>query len=409
MNDLEKFAPPEQLETITRIYDWHKKTGDAEERRTYLGGSILGTECERELWYAFRWCSFPDFSGRSYRLFETGDAEEPRLVRDLRAIGVEVYDVDPDTDEQFGVSAIGGHVKGHLDGIALGILEAPKTWHVLEFKTHGEKSYKELEKKGVKESKPVHYAQMMLYMGLMKLTRALYLAKNKNTEEIYGERIRFDADEFARLKAKAKRIVEASHPPERISNRQDSFACRFCDANELCWNTNTEKAVALSEVSCRSCCHATPETDESDKRNVNGRWTCNRHNRDLTKQDQMNACDDHLLLPDLIPFAAPVDAGNDFIEFQNNEDGAVWRHGKADGQWSTKELISGLGPLGEANPIEVEPEDIFDRYPPEDCREVWSGANDGKEIEAALLLHDMPQEIRNTILTLIKNASEQKF
>ena len=158
MTDLTQYIP-EQSKTVAAIFAHHKKTGDAEPVRGYLGASIIGHHCERYLWYCFRQCCKPDFSGRMYRLFETGDLEEPRFIRELRAIGCTVHDTD-ENGEQFEVSAFGGHFSGHMDGCALGIPEAPKTWHVLEFKTHNAKSFRGLVKKGVKESKPQHYAQI---------------------------------------------------------------------------------------------------------------------------------------------------------------------------------------------------------------------------------------------------------
>ena len=56
--------------------------------------------------------------------------------------------------------------------VALGLLEAPKTWHVVEFKTHSAKSFRELAAKGVAEAKPQHWAQMQVYMHLTGITRA---------------------------------------------------------------------------------------------------------------------------------------------------------------------------------------------------------------------------------------------
>ena len=49
--------------------------------------------------------------------------------------------------------------------------EAPKTWHVLEFKTHGVKSFADLTAKGVVLSKPQHAAQMQIYMHLTGIKR----------------------------------------------------------------------------------------------------------------------------------------------------------------------------------------------------------------------------------------------
>ncbi len=139
---------PQISATVKAIMDWHKQRGDSERPRLYLGASSIGAECDRQLWYNFRGCVKPEFSGRMYRLFETGDLEEARFVKELKAIGCTVHDVDPQTGQQFEVIALGGHFRGHMDGCALGIPEAPKTWHVLEFKTHNAKSFDEAEKRG---------------------------------------------------------------------------------------------------------------------------------------------------------------------------------------------------------------------------------------------------------------------
>ena len=146
---------PEALTpTLTAIYaDYEARQGDG--LRDHLGASIIGKSCARALWYDFRWVTPSRHSGRLLRLFETGQLEEDRLVRNLRATGATVLEVDPETGRQFRVEAHGGHFGGSLDGVAIGILEAPKTWHVLEFKTHGVKSFTELTAKGVVQAKPV--------------------------------------------------------------------------------------------------------------------------------------------------------------------------------------------------------------------------------------------------------------
>ena len=160
--------------------------------RPHLGASLIGKDCECALWFDFRWTTRRQHPGRLLRLFETGQLEEARLVRNLRSTGATVLEVDPETGRQIRVEAHGGHFGGSLDGIALGLLEAPKTWHVLEFKTHSAKSFKELVAKGVRESKPQHFAQMQIYLHLTGLTRAMYLAVCKDTDELHVERIEHD-------------------------------------------------------------------------------------------------------------------------------------------------------------------------------------------------------------------------
>jgi hypothetical protein len=101
-----------------------------------------------------------------------------------------------------------GHFGGSLDGVAKGLPEAPKTPAVLEFKTHNDKSFTDLVKNKVQASKPQHYDQMNIYMGLMELDRALYMAVNKNTDDLYTEWVHFVQDRFHQLMAKAEHLIE---------------------------------------------------------------------------------------------------------------------------------------------------------------------------------------------------------
>ena len=156
--------------TLTAIYGaYEHQQGDG--FRDHLGASLIGKSCARALWYDFRWATPARFEGRMLRLFETGQIEEARLVRNLRATGATVLEVDPATGKQFRVSAHGGHFGGSLDGAAIGLLEAPATWHVVEFKTHSSKSFADLTAKGVQASKPRHAAQMQIYMRPTGMTR----------------------------------------------------------------------------------------------------------------------------------------------------------------------------------------------------------------------------------------------
>lgn len=390
MGDLTPYLP-QHSPTVAAIYSHYKRAGDAEPVRGYLGASIIGHECERFLWYCFRQCCKSSFDGRMYRLFETGDLAEARFVENLRAIGCEVHDRDPNTGGQFAVEALGGHFSGHMDGCALGVPEAPKTWHVTEFKTHNAKSFAKLQKEGVKKTKPQHYAQMMVYMHLTGMTRALYLAVNKDTDELYSERVRYDKAEAEQLMARAERVIRATAPPERIASRPDYFVCNYCDAHDICWGTAAPApALPLPSISCRQCCHATPTMDG------HARWVCEKHGRALSEGDQARACAEHLILPGLLTFAEPVDygqhCGGECITFKGPGE-ATWLHGPGHGAYGTRELMSlpaslldngVIGAAKEAFGATVTgfcPDDILHRYPEADCRIVWKGRA-GRLVEA---------------------------
>ncbi len=104
-----------------------------------------------------------------------------------------VDDLDPATGEQWRIVFAGGHASGRTDGKVTGVPEAPKTMHVFEAKSMNDRAFKALLKAGcVREGKPEHFAQVQTYLHCQGLTRALYLGVNKNTDELYCERIEYE-------------------------------------------------------------------------------------------------------------------------------------------------------------------------------------------------------------------------
>lgn len=277
--------PPPRNPTVDSIYKAYEAASD-DGLRPHLGASLIGDDCERKLFYTLRWATVERHDGRLLRLFQTGHLAEDRFVADLRRIGCTVLEKDPETGKQWKVSAAGGHFGGSMDAVVLGVPEAPVAAHVGEFKTHSEKSFAELKKRGVKESKPLHWSQMQVYMNLGGLTRALYVAVNKNTDELYAERIKVDEDEGARLVAKAERVIRATEAPPRIAFSEDHFRCKYCPHHKVCWRGDAPSRH------CRSCVFAAP---------VEGGWHCNRHKRDLSVREQKAGCPDHRYLPTFIP------------------------------------------------------------------------------------------------------------
>ena len=292
---------------VRAIYAQYEAREAAQPARPYLGGSLIGKECTRALWYDFRWASKRDFPGRLLRLFDTGHHEEPRMVKDLRDIGATVYAFDPATGVQFGYTDINGHMRGHTDGAAKGIPGGNAQWHLLEFKTHSSKSFADLQRHGVEASKPQHFAQMQIYMGWAELEHALYMAKNKDTDDLYTERLPFDAGVFEALRVRAEAVIYATEPPLRLRDDPAYYVCKMCDHAAVCHGDR------VPQMTCRSCVHATPERDGD------ARWSCARHKVDLPPEQQATACASHLPLPVLVQYAVPIDAGEGWILFEHQD------------------------------------------------------------------------------------------
>ena len=284
--NLEKYMTPTTVQKIYEHYEAKRENG----HRPHLGGSQIGNHCARALWYQFRHASTESFEGRMLRLFETGDREEERIVANLRAIGVEVWEVDPETGKQINYTACGGHFGLSLDGIGIGFPESKKP-HTLEFKTMNDKSFAQTKAKGVKISKPVYWAQCQVGMHLAKIDRCFFFAVNKNNDEIYAERIKRDRAEGEMLISKASNIIFDEKPPSKISHDPSKFACRFCNYIPICHGGE------LPEVNDRTDAHSTPERD--------GTWS------------RKEGAGGHLFNPFMVPDDWEIiDAGDDFVEYQ---------------------------------------------------------------------------------------------
>lgn len=289
---------------VAEMYRWRERTTN-DDLRPHLGCSIIGHDCARYLWQTFRWIAKPKFDGRMLRLFNRGQREEPVIDEELIGIGAEVSS-GPAPGEQWRVSACGGHVGGSLDSVVRGLPGGSATqWELLEDKTHNAKSFKDLVAKGVKESKPQHWAQVLLYLKLTGMTRANYIAVNKDTDDLYHERVHADDDAAQTLLERAERVVFAAEPPLRLSDDPSWYGCKWCHFHASCHGD------AAPLPTCRSCVHATPDRD--------GTWQCERHGRTLTVGDQKLACADHRVIPVLLErWATQTDASADenWVQYQ---------------------------------------------------------------------------------------------
>lgn len=312
--------------TAHAIYEHYERSASSG-FRPHLGASLIGHHCSRYLWLSFRFAKRASFPGRILRLFDTGHREESRIVSDLRAIGCEVHEVDPQTGRQFMFSSLGGHFGGSMDAAVKGLPEAPNKWNVAEFKTHNQKSFDHLQKNGVEKSKPQHYAQMVVYMGLTGMDRAIYIAVNKNTDEIYTERIKYDNKAFESLLSRAEKIIFGEAPPERISEDPAWYQCRWCDFYDLCH----QDAAPLPN--CRTCVHSKPQ--------LSGGWTCERHSLKLSTADQENGCDSHRFKPVLLEqFAEPIDGSSEdnWAKYRHRETGNVFTNGAPPDGFTSAEI-----------------------------------------------------------------------
>ena len=265
------------------VFRYWAKRGREETMRGYLGISWLGNPCDRALWYGFRWATAPQFEGRMYRLFNRGHREEEIVVQELRGVGLTVMEIDPDTGQQFAVVECEGHMRGHADGVVHGKgLDA-----VLEIKTHNDRSFKEVLKRGVKATKPAHYVQMMVYARLLGLEQSLYYAVNKNTDDVYSEAFEVDTLFADAQVARGAAVIASDRPLAGISDTPTFHACKWCDHRKVCHEKHAPQPT------CRTCKHARPDPG--------GEWHCGHWGNAIPKEYQFKGCAEHTYIEGLLP------------------------------------------------------------------------------------------------------------
>lgn len=312
---------PEPEISIQSLIDAHHEN-IAEQPRSHMGASSLGHHCDRWLWFQFRWVVRSKFPGRILRLFRRGHNEEPTIISDLRAIGIDVRKVSAQHRVDFG-----SHVGGSLDAIIeRGVPGAPKAKHIAEFKTHSKKSFDALVKDGVEKSKPEHFVQMQVYMMGTKIDRALYVAVCKDDDRIHTERLHYDHSVASKAIDRGKRIALSDRMPEPISSDPSWYACKWCDGHDQCFGSKTTK-----QVSCRTCAHSTALPDTT--------WHCARWDSLIEFEYQLAGCDSHVLHHDIVPWKRKDSSVEWVAAYEIN--GRTLNNGAPDENvYSSKELLA---------------------------------------------------------------------
>lgn len=313
-------ALPDAEYSIANLIDKHHES-QIEKPRPHMGCSLLGHPCDRYLWLSFRFAVQEKFPGRMLRLFRRGHMEEATIVQDLQAIGMVITDYG---DEQSRVD-FGKHVSGSIDGIIQSGVPHSKKPHILECKTHSQKSFDLLKKEGVANAKPRHAVQMHVYMLGKGLERALYFAINKNTDEIYTERVRLDEALAISAVERGQRIAMSDRMPEPMLGAGPSWwTCKYCPAYSMCWQKEPTR-----HVNCRTCAHSTACEDSTFK--------CEKYQAVIPIHAQHEGCERHVLHPDMVPWhLSEADSTEDVAAYVI--DGRVVKNGH--GAVSSKQIIS---------------------------------------------------------------------
>jgi CRISPR/Cas system-associated exonuclease Cas4 (RecB family) len=282
--------------------------------RKYLGMSQIGNECWRNLFYSFRGAEKRIISASGIKAIQDGFTQEDIMAGRLRMVsGIELWTLDPETNQQIAFSLLLDHFRGHCDGIIIGLIEAPKTPHVWEHKSVNEKKFAELvkardkygEKEALKNWDSVYYAQCQIYMHEARLERHFLTVTTPGGREYISIRTEYNKKEAEAIIAKAKSIIFDNWTiPARISDKREFFRCKWCEYSEICHDGK------FPLVNCKTCRYMEPVKD--------GKFNCGKSDVEIEDEIFWTGCNYHIYNPALI--------NADFIEHQ--EDCCLYRSGK---------------------------------------------------------------------------------
>lgn len=256
-----------------------KRQGERNDFNRWLGASMIGHSCRRYVALSFRCAFYNAFKGQTLRIFENGNKAEARMVADLESTGkIQVLS----QQEQLDLPNGKGHAGVTLDGVVL----EDGLYSVLEMKTMNAKNWKELSAKGVMVAKRQHYCQMQFGMLITGLMGAIYVAENKDTQELYLEYVRYNEAAARGLEAVALSVLGGGEQI-RCNENPEWYECKWCAAHDMCHGD------AFPRAHCLTCCHATPVEG--------GQWACSRYdNAVIPKENLQVGCPEHIYIPWMI-------------------------------------------------------------------------------------------------------------
>jgi CRISPR/Cas system-associated exonuclease Cas4 (RecB family) len=216
-----------KFDVLSAIDTYLQESIKHKQQRTYMGGSILGKECDRQLWYEYKE-PIANNNPRVERIFHLGHLLESYVISLLKHSGYVVHHDDGSGQYGFKDEELAGHIDGviELDGVP----------HLLEIKSASDKRFSEMVKKGVRLSDPVYFVQMQVYMKYMELDKALFVAINKNDCSIHSEVVEYDPMTAEHAVNRGKEIARMEDKPERKYKSPAFLGCKFCNYKDKCWN-----------------------------------------------------------------------------------------------------------------------------------------------------------------------------
>lgn len=216
-----------QTFSITKINEYYETK---HKERKGLGLSQIGHPCKKWIWLKYNNHPSKTPSGRVLRLFKLGEIIEEELKKDLLRCGYNVFNAQKEIKFEYDDICL----TGHIDGIIEGLRESGQL-HLLECKSMADKYFKKVVKEGYENYNPQYKAQIHAYMLGLKIKNAFVTVYNKNTSELYQERIKLKKDWILDVISDVFSVIKSKNIPERMCPNKMWWESKICNYRKECF------------------------------------------------------------------------------------------------------------------------------------------------------------------------------
>jgi len=303
-----------------------------------------GSDCQRKKWFQFHWVLNAKKSAEELSINSMAESAKDRILDRLYRAGVNVKKLDHRTDKKWKAECFNGHVAGEIDAIIMsGLPDSPNKEHILFVSSMSDSEFKDIGEKGILNHDIEKFRTIQVYMFLFGIERAFFVAENRNTGELFTDRVRLDKNLAGIIIGGFESVIQANTMPDA----KTKLECDSCTYKALC---DGESCAAKN---CRTCLHSTPLLD-GDK----VAWKCERYNQNVPAEYQSKGCDNHLFIPCLVTYGECLGVDGDDILYQADS-GKHFKNVVVGGKGYTSEELTRMNKILINDDVFTETKDIF--------------------------------------------------
>ncbi len=291
-----------------------------EGRRPRLDPAMAAQPCMRLAWNVLRWIgpAWADPIGRWP--FPAGASDENELLAHVAAVVAEFHAADEAGKPLEAVSK-SGHIAMRVQAVARGFKEAPAAWHIVMAEFYAAEQFGLVRDRGCQKGDGERFAMAQFAMSKLGVGRAMLIGASMDGNEIFTERLSLDGL-ASEAEASLEAVVAADKPPAKIGDALHA-TCRECGCVKTCHGD------IVPTFSCRSCVWVQAVAGAA--------WTCGKHRKKLSADEQAAGCPDHLYIPETINGAQCIATDKEWVRYRK-ADGTEFENSRRQTGYTSAEM-----------------------------------------------------------------------